>query len=282
MDGARTSSSVKVRAAAAATTTTSCTDYASRLTSATGTGAMTYNTHGDATSVGTQSFTYDSADRVTAGTAGPTKQAVAYTLDAAGRTVTRTGSGTAAGVDTTTTTYSYSGGGDTPDLQLTAANTIGERYVALPGGVLYTKRYANPGGDIWALPNIHGDTMATTDTTGTITAAPAVYDPYGNPLSPATGITDLTTDPTTRTGGLTDGWEGSHQRGAEHTGAANWILMGAPASTSPVSANSPPPTPSTAVTSTPTRTRTSRSTAPTLKASVGKATKESSMTSSCE
>lgn len=226
MDGARSSSTVTV-GTGAPVTTTSCTDYASRLTSATGGGAMTYNTHGDATTIGTQSFTYDSSDRVVAGTAGGTNQTVTYTLDATGRTVTRVGSGTAPGVDVSTTTYSYTGDGDTPDLQLTPTGTIGERYLSLPGGVLYTKRYAATGGDIWAFPNIHGDTLATTDATGTLTGAPAIYDPYGNPLSQTTGVVDLTTDPTTRTGGLTDGWEGSHQRGAEHTGSANWILMGA-------------------------------------------------------
>ncbi|MGV8978916.1 MAG: hypothetical protein ACOH17_12805 [Cellulomonas sp.] len=226
LDGARTSSTVKV-GATAATTTTSCTDYASRVTSTTGGGVMVYNTHGDATTIGTQSFTYDSSDRVAAGSAGGTNQTVTYTLDATGRTVTRTGTGTAPGVDTSTTVYSYTGAGDTADLQLTAANTISERYLALPGGVLYTKRYATTGGDIWALPNLHGDTLTTTNTTGTPTGTPAIYDPYGNPLAPTTGLLDLTTDPTTRTGGLTDGWVGSHQRGTEHTGTANWTLMGA-------------------------------------------------------
>ncbi|MGV8978915.1 MAG: LamG-like jellyroll fold domain-containing protein [Cellulomonas sp.] len=226
LDGARTSSTVKV-GAAAPTTTTSCTDYASRLTSATGGGAMTYNTHGDATTIGTQSFTYDATDRVTAGSAGGTNQAVTYTLDATGRTVTRVGTGTAPGVDTSTATYSYTGPGDTPDLQLTGTNTIGERYLSLPGGVLYTKRYAATGGDIWALPNLHGDTLTTTNANGTLTGTLAIYDPYGNPLAQATGVLDLTTDPTTRTGGLTDGWVGSHQRGTEHTGTANWTLMGA-------------------------------------------------------
>jgi len=134
------------------------------------------------------------------------------------------GSGTGAGVDTTTSVYSYTGDGDTPDLQLTSAGTIGERYLPLPGGVLYTKRYANPGTDIWALPNIHGDTLTTM---GSAALVVAVYDPYGNALNPATGLTDATTNPSTRTGGLTDAWLGANQRGAEHTAGATWTLMGA-------------------------------------------------------
>ena len=104
---------------------------------------------------------------------------------------------------------------------------VRSRYVALAAGVLLTERYAATGGDLWALSNIHGDILATTDRAGNLNALPAIYDPYGNPLSTTTGVVDLTADPTTRTNGLTDGWEGSHQRGAEHAGSANWILMGA-------------------------------------------------------
>jgi RHS repeat-associated protein len=57
--------------------------------------------------------------------------------------------------------------------------------------------------------------------------AAAVYDPYGSPINPATGLPDQTTDPATRTGGLTDAWLGANQRGAEHTAGATWTLMGA-------------------------------------------------------
>ena len=86
--------------------------------------------------------------------------------------------------------YSYTGDGDTPDLQLAGAGTIGERYISLAGRVLYTKRYSNPGGEIWALPNIHGDTLATTSGSGNLTGTAAIYDPFGSPLNPATGLAD--------------------------------------------------------------------------------------------
>ena len=219
MDGARSSSSVQVGTGTPAATT-SCTDYASRLTSISSSGTATYNTRGDATSIAGQTFSYDASDRLLAGTGGT--QTVNYTRDATGRIVTRVGTGTGTGVDTTSSVYSYTGDGDTPDLQLTAAGTVGERYLPLPGGVLYTKRYANPGLDAWALPNVHGDTLSTNTNT-----AVAIYDPFGDPLNPATGLTDQATDPTTRTGALTDAWLGASQRAAEHTAGATWTLMGA-------------------------------------------------------
>jgi RHS repeat-associated protein len=221
MDGARSSSIIQV-GTNAATGTTSCTDYASRLTSTSTNGAASYNSHGDATSIGGQSFTYDASDRLLSGTGGT--QTMTYTRDATSRIVTRAGSGAGTGVDTTSSAYSYTSNGDTPDLQLTGSGTIGERYVPLPGGVLYTKRYDNPGGDIWALPNIHGDILTTTST-GSLIGPVAVYDPYGNPTK--AGLTDLTTDPTTRTTTLTDGWLGVYQRGTEHVAGASWTLMGA-------------------------------------------------------
>lgn len=114
-----------------------------------------------------------------------------------------------------------------PNCRLTTAGPIGERYLSLPGGVLYTKRYTNPGGDIWALPNIHGDTQATTSGNGDLTSTVAIYDPCGNPLNPATGLSDQATSPATRTTSLTDAWLGSQQRSAEHSAGAAWTLMGA-------------------------------------------------------
>lgn len=95
------------------------------------------------------------------------------------------------------------------------------------GGALYTKRYANPGGDIWALPNIHGDTLTTTSGSGNLAGTIAVYDPYGIPLNPVAGLADEATDPNTRTTSLTDAWLGSNQRSNEHSAGAVWTLMGA-------------------------------------------------------
>jgi RHS repeat-associated protein len=146
--------------------------------------------------------------------------ALAYTRDVLGRVVTRT----ATGGETSTTRYGFTGTDDSPDLQLTTAGGIGERYIALPGGVLLTKGYAASTSS-WAVSNLHGDVTATI--TGTTVTAGFVYDPYGQPLNGASGVVDAGATPATRTGTTTDAWHGSAQRGYEHTGGLNQMLMGA-------------------------------------------------------
>lgn len=232
-DSARSSQTITI-GTNAPSTTVSCTDYASRLTAITGTGAIpasqiVYDAHGNMTRLGGQSFGYDASDRLdqmtTTGTG--TSQTVKYTLDTTGRVVTRTATGTGTGTENDTTTYAYASGSDTPTAQLTATKALGEAYLSLPGGVLLTKHYANPGSDNWAYPNLHGDITATAGPTGTLTGSRFLYDPFGQPLDPTTGITNLTATPKTRTNGPTDAWEGQHQRGYENTGGDNAILMGA-------------------------------------------------------
>ena len=209
---------------------TSCTDAASRLTAVTGANGglsispatIGYDSHGNATQLGTQTWTYDGADRVS-GTStygiSPTVT-LAYARDVLGRVVTRT----ATGGETGTTRYGFTGTDDSPDLQLTTAGGIGERYIALPGGVLLTKGYAASTSS-WAVSNLHGDVTATI--TGTTVTAGFVYDPYGQPLNGASGVVDAGATPATRTGTTTDAWHGSAQRGYEHTGGLNQMLMGA-------------------------------------------------------
>lgn len=70
--------------------------------------------------------------------------------------------------------------------------------------------------------SLGGDGLATAVTAGWIN------DPYGQPLNPSTGCVDLTAMPDTRSGtGTTDSWVGQYQRGYEHAGGINQILMGA-------------------------------------------------------
>jgi RHS repeat-associated protein len=232
-DSTRTSATVTV--GGSVSSTASCFDYASRLLSASGANpvaSVVYDGHGNATSVGNVSVTYDSSDRVTGSTTTTTggSQSFTYTLDVAGRMVSRSASGTGPGAENATTFYGYTGGSDSPGVQLTgtgASAMLGERYLSLPGGVLLTKRYANTGGDSWALTGLHGDTLATTDAAGVLTGSGFLYDPYGQPIDPVTGQVNPAATATTRTGGTTDAWLGAHQRGYEHTGGASLILMGA-------------------------------------------------------
>jgi RHS repeat-associated protein len=231
LDSARTTQSVTV-GTAGAQVTTPCTDYASRLTSATGANpvsAVSYNTHGDAGTIGNQTFTYDSADRVTkiAATTSGGSESATYTLDATDRMTVRVAAGTGTGAENDTTTYGYTGPGDTADLQLGVSNVIAERYLSLPGGILLTRRYTTSGGDVWSIPNLHGDIIATTGPTGTLTGSGYLYDPFGQPLGTATGVTTTTSTPGTRTNGATDAWEGGHQKSYEGQAGLNATLMGA-------------------------------------------------------
>ncbi len=118
----------------------------------------------------------------------------------------------------TTHHYTYSGPGDTIDTVTDSTGTIiVESTVSLPGGASITKRGGSA--DVWTYPNIHGDTQATADTTGTKQGATYTYDPYGRTL---TTIVD------NQAGNIDNAWLGQHQRPLEHeTGLTPLIEMGA-------------------------------------------------------
>jgi RHS repeat-associated protein len=109
---------------------------------------------------------------------------------------------------TTTNKYTFTGAGDTPDLLLDASNAVVEKYEQLPGGVLLTIRpTATPAANqrVFSLVNVHGDTMARTDATGTQTGT-FTYDPFGNPVA---------TSPNNTATGSTYGWVGQHEKDTE-------------------------------------------------------------------
>ncbi len=113
--------------------------------------------------------------------------------------------------------YSHSTGGDTPSLVLNPSNQVVELTMALPGGVVWTKR---TGTQTWSYPNIHGDIAASADQTGVKQGATITYDPWGNPAGGAT--------PDNAAGSLDWGTLGQHQRPTEHTpGLQPLIEMGA-------------------------------------------------------
>ncbi len=118
---------------------------------------------------------------------------------------------------TSVTHYAYTGDGDTADATLDGAGNIVERTITLPGGATITKR-GTTATDVWSYPNVHGDTVATSDGTGTKTGGTYQYDPYGQPL---TGIPDNNANT------LDYGWLGEHQRLLEHASGINTIEMGA-------------------------------------------------------
>jgi len=82
---------------------------------------------------------------------------------------------------------------------------------------------------VWSYPNLHGDVILTADHTGVRTGRFS-YDPFGQPIDPATGdIGTLTVDdavPNTLPGDADHGFVGQHQRLYEHQGSIATIQMG--------------------------------------------------------
>jgi large repetitive protein len=195
-----------------------CYDNADRLTSTTQTGytaAITYDAHGNTTSLAGETYGYDYADRHTTTTKAAVRK-VDYVRDASNRIVSRTDTNLATTV-AVTQRYGFTGSGDSSSLTLTTANAVTEAVFSLPGGVLYTKRTASP---VWSYPNIHGDITATTDNAGVKQGVTRIYNPYGEL------ITGVLAD--NLTGDLDNNWLGQHQRPLEHaTGLALNIEMGA-------------------------------------------------------
>ncbi len=181
-------------------TTTYCYDYADRLLSSSNLAATNpqYDTHGDTTSLGTSpvtTLTYDSSDRNV--TVTEATKTTTYERDAQSRLTKRT----AVNGTTTTNKYGYTTSADTPDLLLDNAGAVVEKYLQLSGGVLLTVRSASK---VYSLPNIHGDTMATTDADGALVGT-FTYDPFGN----------TAVSPNNTAAGSTFGWVGQHEKTTE-------------------------------------------------------------------
>ncbi len=127
------------------------------------------------------------------------------------------------------TKYLYAGGGDSAWAVVTASGF--EATYGLPGGA--TVRVDSTGAPVgWAYPNLHGDVIVQADTTGTRVGTRASYDPFGQPIDPATGqIGTITADdavPDTITGSDADyAWVGGNRKLYEHQGTVASIEMGA-------------------------------------------------------
>ncbi|MGY4644221.1 PA14 domain-containing protein [Cellulomonas sp. URHB0016] len=238
-DGNRTGST-DTPTGGTATTVTSCFDYADRLTASTVTNPVTgaspvsgtsltaanlmYDGRGNTTTLADQTLVYDAANRHVSTTTG-TGATVTYLRDGTDRIVGRTAQDTS----TTTVRYGFTGSGDSSDLVVDTSNKIIQRQLALPGGVVVT--LPTSGAATWSYPNIHGDVIATADPAGARTGAVVTYDPFGQPLDPATGqIGTTTADDSVADNMPTDAdnaWVGQHQKLYEHAGTMAAVEMGA-------------------------------------------------------
>jgi len=122
--------------------------------------------------------------------------------------------------------YGYTASGDTPDF-VKDGSTVIEKNIQLPGGVLMTIKPAQSGNanKQYSLPNIHGDTLLTTDAAGTNTstgngpASAFTYDPFGNIVSGSTFPANADQ--------ASFGWLGQHEKFSESNFAVVPIQMGA-------------------------------------------------------
>jgi large repetitive protein len=148
----------------------------------TGPGAsLAYDAHGNTTRLADQTLYYDVADRhyKTVLTDGTT---ITYTLDAGGRMVARTVSGSPTSSENGT--IRYLAGGAIAD---GATGAVLQWVVGLPGGVTVTVGVGD-GSEVWGFPNMHGDVIVTTDGLGVRVGARAVYDPFGQPVDPVSWV----------------------------------------------------------------------------------------------
>ncbi|MCI0155810.1 hypothetical protein KNO15_03775 [Leifsonia shinshuensis] len=223
-----------------------CYDNADRLTSDTITGApaspdivmgtnltsagaganLVYDSHGNITTLGTETLGYDEANRhLTTTLTDGTK--VSYQRDAADRVIAMTQ--TPAGGTATSVHYAYDGDGDAAAYTLTASNALQEQSLDLPGGVTVSIRAS---AQVWSYSGLTGNNLVTTDAAGTRTGNVALIDPFGDLIDPTTG--NIGTTPADKSGpintttpNLTNGFEGQHSKGSLTLDGLNTIEMGA-------------------------------------------------------
>jgi RHS repeat-associated protein len=206
------------------TTTYFCYDNADKLTSSSNTALTTptYDSHGNTLTLGTSTsksiYAYDSSDRNKSITNSDGTKATYYDRDVQGRMVARYHD--VSGVTTDEYYYSYTASGDTPDYVRNASWQIAEKYIDLPGDIQLTIRPLQTGNakNTYSLANIHGDTIATTNTAGTLTGS-YVYDPFGQVIGSAT--------PNNQAGTASNAWVGNNQKLTETDIALNPTQMGA-------------------------------------------------------
>jgi RHS repeat-associated protein len=231
-DGNRTSQTID------GITTTYCYDFADRLISSSDptVNADQYDAHGNLTQIGSNStplrLAYDSSDRNTGLTqydAAGNGLAIYYGRDPQGRITYREKDNISAWSWALADAwrYGFTGSGDTPDLVFDRNNTLLEKDITLPGGVLLQlKPTQQQAADkaTYSLPNLHGDTLITTDALGNNTSSinivrAFIYDPFGNLLPGGHAPANL------QDGSY--GWLGQHQKDSETDLLLAPVQMGA-------------------------------------------------------
>lgn len=170
------------------------------------------------TSTSKSIYAYDSSDRNKSITNSAGTKATYYDRDVQGRIAARYHD--VSGTTTDEYYYDFTASGDTPDYARNANWQIAEKYVDLPGDVQLTIRPLQTGSakNTYSLANIHSDTIATTNTAGTLTAS-FLYDPFGQVIGSVT--------PNNQAGTASFAWVGNNQKTTETDLPQNPIQMGA-------------------------------------------------------
>ena len=150
---------------------------------------------------------------------------ITYLRDATGRVISGTTDAPGTAGDST---FRYTlGGGMTAVLD--GNNTLLQRTVLFAGGVQVALSAGSPATQTWSYPNLHGDVILTADSAGQRTGRYA-YDPFGQPIDPATGDIGTATAgdavPDNLPGDADHAFVGQHQKLYEHQGSVATIQMG--------------------------------------------------------
>ncbi|MBX3100111.1 MAG: hypothetical protein KF761_11080 [Salinibacterium sp.] len=190
--------------------------------------SLSYDGHGNTTTLANQTMSYDVADRHMATTVvdGLVTSTVVYQRDVSGRIVARTSDPDGSGPTVATTVrYTFAAGSQFGVLD--ASGAVIQRDVSLPGGASAS---ITATAQTWAYGNLHGDTILVTDAAGLRQGARSTYDPFGQPIDPVTGnigtvtADDLVAD--TSPGDADYGWVGGARKLLEHQGSIATIEMG--------------------------------------------------------
>ncbi|MGV8884366.1 MAG: RHS repeat-associated core domain-containing protein [Microbacteriaceae bacterium] len=188
--------------------------------------SLAYDAHGNTTKLADQTLSHDGADRHTKTTLTD-GTVIVYLRDVSGRIIQRTS--TAPGESPEVIRYTFANG--SLHGVLNGSGALVERSLSLPGGVSVSLPVATPGTSSWSYPNLHGDSVLAADQGGKRLGARASYDPFGQPIDPATGdigttaADDAVTD--TSPGDADYSWVGQHRKLYEHQGSIATIEMGA-------------------------------------------------------
>jgi RHS repeat-associated protein len=186
--------------------------------------SLTYDAHGNTIRLADQQLFYDGADRHMK-TVLDDGTVIEYLRDATGRIVQRTS--IAPGESAEVIRYTFTAGGMFGVLD--GAGALIEQTLSLPGGVSVSLPVS--ANAKWSYPNLHGDSIILTDHLGVRVGVRAVFDPFGQPIDPATGDigTETADDAVTDTspGEADYAFVGQRRKLYEHQSSIATIEMGA-------------------------------------------------------